>query len=124
MSAFRGSTSHRPRRPVSLIVGRGGFGMHTGDSGGRTAEEFVDLKLFDGPPGIPDRVLLYEGLPHQEGEWEVFRVERGRADTMELDGFPFYTELLPLRPEDAAELTALLSDHRSFRPYRGGKRCG
>jgi hypothetical protein len=84
----------------------------------------VDLKLFEGLPGAADRVLLYEGLPHQRMEWEVFRVERARPDTVELDGFPFYTDLLPLHPDHAAELTAVLSDPRSCKPYRGGKRCG
>src|SRR5262245_61347571 len=90
----------------------------------RSANGFVDLKLFDDTPGIPNRVVLYEGLPHHQYIEEVFRVEHGRTDTIELDGYPFYTELLPLRPEDTAELTAMLGDRRLFWPHLGGKRCG
>src|SRR5262245_48497095 len=96
--------------------------MDTADRSLDADEGPVDLGLFEGLPRGIDRVLLYEGLPPPVG-WKKFREAWQRTDIIELNGWSFYSELLPLHKEHADELTALFSDPQSFRPYRGGKRC-
>lgn len=44
--------------------------------------------------------------------------------SQERHGFYFYTETLPLKPDDAKQLKDILSDERSFKPFFGPKKCG
>ncbi len=71
-----------------------------------------------------DRLVLYEGLPHQMYEAQALEAERKEKPIITLHGFPFYRETLDLKPGDDERLKALLSDRRSFSPYAGEKKCG
>jgi hypothetical protein len=70
------------------------------------------------------RILLYEGLPHPMYEPRVLESEKKSKPTVDLHGFPFYRELLELKPGDVERLKALLGDPATFRPYSGEKKCG
>ena len=71
-----------------------------------------------------DRLVLYEGLPHQMYEHQALEAEKKAKPTVTLHGFPFYRETLELKPDDGERLKALLGDPASFEPYSGEKRCG
>src|SRR5262245_6972052 len=71
-----------------------------------------------------DKVILYEGLPHQEYEGEELEKERKSKKTISFNGFPFYSEPLDLKAADAKKLTNLYCDPSSFRAWKGYKRCG
>jgi hypothetical protein len=62
------------------------------------------------------KVVLHEGLPHQETEAEQLHAELKAKKTKKLHDFPFYAELLPLQDDDSKKLVALVCDARSFKP--------
>jgi hypothetical protein len=70
-----------------------------------------------------DKVLLYEGLPHQTSEKELLSEELETKNTVQLNGFPFYAEPLPLKGGDAKKLTKLFTDSKSFEPHSDYKLC-
>ena len=72
-------------------------------------------------PG-PDRITLYEGLPHQKIEREQLAEEK-KKPTVEKGGFPFYRDPLTLKEADAKALSAILGNPDTFQPFRGEKRC-
>lgn len=69
-------------------------------------------------------LLLFEGLPHQAWERAAFARERAREDVIELAGWPFYRDPMPLSDETADVLTSMASAAGSFRTFGGEKRCG
>ena len=69
-------------------------------------------------------IHVYEGLPHQRWESKALAREKGRADVIEVEGFPFYTPFEVATTDDAKQLAKLVSSHSSFRKYSPGKRCG
>ena len=71
-----------------------------------------------------DKVVLYEGLPHQFFEKRLLEEERRTKAVVELDGYPFYQEPLPLAAQDAEYLSELLSDPAAYQPWKGEKLCG
>src|SRR5262249_17395095 len=70
-----------------------------------------------------DRMALYEGLPHQESEKDLFARELGTKKTVQFHEFPFYAEALSLKEEDAKRLSDLFCDAESFNRYSSGKKC-
>lgn len=75
------------------------------------------------PPPDPDKVTLYEGLPHQLYEAERL-VEERKKPCIEKGGFPFYKDPLAIEEADAGALAAILANPDVFRPFGGEKRCG
>jgi hypothetical protein len=71
-----------------------------------------------------DRVILYEGLPHQTFEQQLLQEELKNKKTVKLNDFPFYTETLSLKDADAKSLKALFIEAAAFKQYSGPKRCG
>jgi hypothetical protein len=69
-------------------------------------------------------LTLYEGLPHQFYEPQQLEEEKQQKSTVTLHGFPFYAAPLDVGTEDAAKITGLLADERSFLQWRGEKKCG
>lgn len=89
----------------------------------------ADTRSGDGAAAVAairtaDRLVLYEGLPHQTFESKLLEAERRQKQTVILHDFPFYAEPLDLRGEDAALLKELLSDADSFSVWGGEKFCG
>ncbi len=71
----------------------------------------------------PDKITLYEGLPHQMYEAESLAKEL-KKPTIEKGEFPFYRDPLALKEADARELGAILTDPDTIRPFEGEKKCG
>ena len=71
-----------------------------------------------------DQPILYEGLPHQSYERELFQKELESKKTIVLGDFPFYEKPLSLSETDAKLLTSLLCDRRCLTPSRRPKACG
>ena len=71
----------------------------------------------------PGEVILYEGLPSQFWEPQQRETELRQSQTIELHGYPFYEELLPLQKSDAEQLTALFTAPGSFQTYSANKKC-
>ena len=71
----------------------------------------------------PDKIALYEGLPHQGYEAEKYAEER-KKPIVEMGGFPFYRDALNLKEADARTLGAILADPGTFLPFKGEKKCG
>ncbi len=69
------------------------------------------------------KVELYEGLPHHVFEESLLEQELRAKQTLRLYGYPFYTDLLGLKSDDAAELTRLFTDSSSFEPFNTAKKC-
>ncbi len=71
----------------------------------------------------PDRITLYEGLPHQ-GYQPKKLAEEMKKPTIEKGGFPFYRDPLALKDADAKALGAILANRDTFQPFGGEKKCG
>lgn len=70
-----------------------------------------------------DRVVVWEGLPHDLFERGLF--ERERANPVhELFGFAFYPTPLSLDAAEVARLSRLLGEPATFEPFAGAKPCG
>jgi hypothetical protein len=67
---------------------------------------------------------LYEGLPSEFWEPQVLERELNEKKSIKLHGYLFYEDLLMLKEDDAAQLTALFSAKDSFQRYRSQKACG
>lgn len=91
---------------------------------GETDTNFANHKPLAEAVARAERVVLYEGLPHQFFERDLLACELATKKTVRLHGFPFYAEVLPLKEADAKELTRLFTDVRSFQPFSGYKKCG
>ena len=70
--------------------------------------------------------LLFEGLPHQGCERDLFNRELASKKVVVLDGFHFYEKPLSLSELDEKSLSALLCDRRCHipRPVNAVKACG
>ena len=71
-----------------------------------------------------EKVTVYEGLPHQMSEKGLLEKELKDKKTVKHHGFPFYAGAISPKEEVAKELTALCGDEKTFRLYRGEKKCG
>ena len=71
-----------------------------------------------------EMVSLYEGLPNDYYEPELLAKELKDKDSVLLHEFPFYDE--PITPEEkvSKELIALCGNPKTFRRYKGPKKCG
>jgi hypothetical protein len=70
-----------------------------------------------------DRVVLYEGLPNQDGEMELLKRELAEKQTVAFGEYPFYAEPMPLTAQDAATLAEVFDGIDAFCP-RIPKPCG
>jgi hypothetical protein len=61
-----------------------------------------------------DRVVLYEGMPHQSMETELLTKELSTKQTITLGEYPFYAEPMPLTAKDAAALTEIFDGVDAF----------
>jgi hypothetical protein len=89
-----------------------------------TSTNFDNYKPLAAAVAEADKVVLYEGLPHQAFERNLLDEELKTKKTVQHDGFPFYAEALQLKEADAKELTRLFTDASSFQPFTGHKKCG
>ncbi len=71
-----------------------------------------------------EKVVLYEGLPHQLYEGPSLENERQTKAVQELDGYTFYEEPLALAGDDTTRLSEILGDSKTYKPFTGEKKCG
>ncbi len=71
-----------------------------------------------------ERLILHEGLPHQEEEAELLAKEKRTKPTRMLHGFPFYRESAKILAADEAELQRVLGSESSFEKSEGVRLCG
>ena len=71
----------------------------------------------------PEKITLYEGLPHQMYESGKLAEEKTKP-TVEKGGFPFYRDPLALKDADAKALGTILANPDTFEPFGGEKKCG
>jgi hypothetical protein len=71
-----------------------------------------------------DSVILYEGLPHQDGEMEILKRELAEKQTVAFGEYPFYAEPMPLTAQDAAVLTAIFDGSDAFYGPPEASVCG
>ena len=93
-------------------------------TGDKSETNFDNYKPLAEAIGKADRVVLYEGLPHQVFEAKLLETERKEKKTVEHHGFPFYSEPLELKGDDGQKLIALFTDPGSFSKLTEWKRCG
>ena len=86
--------------------------------------EFMNFSAFAAKLQKIDSVRLFEGLPHQMFASRLHEEELRTKKTVRLHRFPFYEETLELKEADAAELTLIFRNRKSFRPFSGPKACG
>ena len=67
-------------------------------------------------------LVVFEGLPHQRGEKELFATEAKRADIKKVLDYPFYTPSVSATNEE--ELRKLLSSSAAIAEFGGAKACG
>jgi hypothetical protein len=85
---------------------------------------FTNLTKFVQAVSKADKVVLYEGLPHQIFEAKELEKEKADKKVVTLHGFPFYAETLDLKADDAKALSTLYTADGSFKQWQGYKRCG
>jgi hypothetical protein len=69
-----------------------------------------------------DQLDVLEGLPR--ASTETLDRTGANSDTVEIDGWDFYSKPLELTPAVSNRLRMTLLDYASFQPYSGGKFCG
>src|ERR1041385_706800 len=92
-------------------------------SGGeRKADSIKATDDFRKSVASAEKVIVYEGLPHQMFEGELLQKESQRPDVLKIASYPFYTPATPAKNQD--HLRKLLADPKSVIAWRGEKRCG
>jgi hypothetical protein len=86
--------------------------------------EFEPNRSLFAAIGKADRLVLYEGLPHQGYEQQLLEEEMRNKPTVTLHGFAFYRSALYVSADEVEKLRRVLGDEDSFRPWRGEKKCG
>lgn len=88
------------------------------------SKDFAQLRpILDSVPKAGE-VALYEGLPSEFWEPQLRETEAARKKTVGLHGYLFYDERLAPEESVRKQLTALLTDARSFQRHRDVKSCG
>lgn len=113
-------------RTLKSLITRNGRDIIVHDDtslGTRAETDFDTNRSLFAPIAAADRLLLYEGLPHQRYEWDLLEDELRTKATVTLQGFPFYRQPLEVSDADRDALKAVLGDERSFRQWPGEKPC-
>lgn len=84
---------------------------------------FAENKSLFADIGKADQLTLYEGLPHQGNERQLFEQEQSK-ETVTLHGYPFYRAPLDVPAEEVEKLRSVLGSASSFLQWRGERKCG
>jgi hypothetical protein len=90
------------------------------------SHSFTELADLLAPIAAADEFKLYEGLPHQTMERDLFQKELARTESIERTGTRYYSEPVAVDEATSDKLRELASDARSFteRPVGVAKACG
>lgn len=86
--------------------------------------DFTVLPKLAEAIGKADKVVLFEGLPHQGNETKLLKEELEKKKTVQIAGYPFYAETLDLKDGHGKKLTDLTAGKDTFRKFGGEKKCG
>jgi hypothetical protein len=79
---------------------------------------------FAGVVRRAQKVVLHEGLPHRTYGSQLLEKERRTKEVEDVGGHPFYKDLLELSGDDAKEVSDILGDPGTYKPFSGEKKCG
>jgi len=68
---------------------------------------------------VAEKIVVYEGLPHQLRELELLKQELQRDDICTLGGFPFYSPGVTASPEQERQLKKVLCDGNLYYRFEG-----
>jgi hypothetical protein len=90
------------------------------------SHSFAELASLLAPIEAAAELKLYEGLPHQTMESDLFQKEIARTETIERAGSRYYAEPVAVDQATSDKLRELTSETRSFteRPVGIAKACG
>ena len=71
-----------------------------------------------------ESLVLYEGLPHQAREVELYKHELATKETVRLDGFDFYVAPIEVSTDDAKRLVELHASLDAVKALRQDEPCG
>lgn len=71
-----------------------------------------------------ERFTVFEGMPHQNFEADLLKIERDKIEETIIGDFSFYPEPQNLQKEDEPALKELLGAPHVFRPFLYLKMCG
>jgi hypothetical protein len=90
----------------------------------RADRSLGDISKFLSAVASADEVHVYEGLPHQAWDRELYESERKRSDLVWFEGYPFYAKPLDVTSDEKKALTALALRKDAHVPFSGMKLCG
>ena len=107
------SCTARPQRPVPSAVKL-------------PPEEhsLTDIGVFIAAIPSSAEVVVYEGLPHQMWDHDLYVIELRRPDIVWFEGYPFYEKPLAVPADERAELAAIIRRKEAHVPFAGYKLCG
>jgi hypothetical protein len=83
-----------------------------------------DLTPFLSAVAKANHVAVYEGLPHQAWDRELYAVEVKRTDIVWFEGYPFYATPLAVPEYELKSITEIALDRGGHLPFGGYKLCG
>lgn len=114
----------------SLLANLTGLALFMGcstDPGRQARLSFDDLPELLAQIDAADDVQVFEGLPHEHMEPDLFQEELARSKTLEIDGHRFYADPVSIAPEKLEALRKALADASLYRAYLdpdSEKACG
>jgi hypothetical protein len=109
---------------VTLLAALASCVLAVAETPPKESTEVGDVKPLIATIAKADKVILHEGLPHPFNEPKVLDAEKKAKKTVTIAGWPFYAEPLELTDGDGTKLSDLLGDEKTYRAFRGEKKCG
>lgn len=115
----------KPPPPEAYEISAEKFGDYTWSAGElKLAQSYQHYESLSAGIKEADTIEVFEGLPHDLWERELFDAELKNKDTVEIAGYPFYAKPVVLSESDRERLTELYCTKETFVPYSGVKMCG
>lgn len=110
-----------PRHKLKYLLGF--LLLITTSCGGPTGHQLPSGSWLE-RTGKADKVVVYEGLPHQGYYPELADKEQKSKDTIHIHNHAFYRDPLEIKVDDLSKLQSLLADSATFADWIGEKKCG
>jgi hypothetical protein len=96
-------------------------GLESEDEIIRSFEKFDELSDF---VRKASSVKLYEGLPHEYWENNLYNSELASKSVRDIDDWKFYVQPVPIDANVTKQIREMMSDRTLFAPFGGPKSCG
>lgn len=115
----------KPPPPEAYVISPDKFGDYPGSAAAlETAQSYSYYESLAVGINRADDIEVFEGLPHELHERELYNSELEKKKTIEIAGYLFYASPIVLSKSDKKRLTDLYCTKETFVPYRGVKMCG